>query len=56
MERLHRVTRHDWKHSHRFDLSDEGLLADLEDHSEGGAERLGLGMNHDHATVRAKAV
>lgn len=42
VERLHKVARHDWEHSHPLDLSDEGLLADLEDRIEGGAELLGL--------------
>jgi len=41
VERLYQVARHDWKHSHPLDLSDEGLLADLEDRAE-EAERLGL--------------
>jgi cardiolipin synthase A/B len=35
VERLHRVAEHDWKHSHPLDLSDEGLLADLEERAEG---------------------
>jgi phosphatidylserine/phosphatidylglycerophosphate/cardiolipin synthase-like enzyme len=26
---LHRIAKHDWEHSHKLDLSDEGLLADL---------------------------
>ena len=43
VERLHRVARHDWEHSHPLDLSDEGLLADLEDRIKGSAELLGLG-------------
>jgi cardiolipin synthase A/B len=30
VERLHEVAHHDWKHSHPLDLSDRGLLADLE--------------------------
>jgi cardiolipin synthase len=42
VERLHRVARHDWAHSHPLDLSDEGLLADLEDRIKGSAEMLGL--------------
>ena len=42
VERLHRVARHDWEHSHPLDLSDEGLLADLEDRIKGSAEMLGL--------------
>jgi cardiolipin synthase len=42
VERLHRVARHDWEHSHPLDLSDEGLLADLEDRIKDSAEILGL--------------
>jgi phosphatidylserine/phosphatidylglycerophosphate/cardiolipin synthase-like enzyme len=42
VKRLHKVLRHDWEHSHPLDLSDEGLLADLEDRIEGSAEILGL--------------
>ena len=40
INRLRKVARHDWKHSHPFDLSDEGLRADLEDRIEGGTQRL----------------
>ena len=43
VDRLHTVVRHDWEHSHRIDLSDEGLLADLESRIEGSAKLLGLG-------------
>jgi cardiolipin synthase A/B len=42
MKRLHKVAQHDWEHSHPLDLSDEGLLADLEDRKGGGAEKLVL--------------
>jgi cardiolipin synthase len=42
VERLHQVARHDWQHSHPLDLSDEGLLADLEARIAGSAELLGL--------------
>src|SRR6266446_4447411 len=42
VDRLHRVARHDWEHSHPLDLSDEGLLADLEDRIQGSAELLAL--------------
>jgi len=42
IDRLRKVARHDWKHSHPLDLSDEGLRADLEDRIEGGTQRLGL--------------
>jgi phosphatidylserine/phosphatidylglycerophosphate/cardiolipin synthase-like enzyme len=47
LERLHKVARHDWDHSHRLDLSDQGLLADLEGRIEGGAELLGLDSDDD---------
>ncbi len=30
VERLHRIARHDWENSHPLDLTDAGLLADLE--------------------------
>jgi cardiolipin synthase A/B len=42
VERLHKVVQHDWEHSHPLDLSDEGLLADLEDRIEGSARLLGF--------------
>lgn len=41
VERLYRVARHDWKHSHPLDLSDQGLAADLEKRIEVAA-RLGI--------------
>src|SRR5215510_199106 len=42
VERLHQVAQHDWENSHPLDLSDEGLLADLEDRQEGAAEKLAI--------------
>ncbi len=42
VERLHEIARRDWENSHPLDLSDEGLLADLEDRQEGAAETLAL--------------
>ena len=48
MERLNKVARHDWEHSHPLDLSDEGLLKDLEDRVEGSAEMLGLDTQGEH--------
>ncbi|HKE89679.1 MAG TPA: phospholipase D-like domain-containing protein [Gemmatimonadales bacterium] len=51
VDRLHKVAQHDWEHSHPLDLSDEGLLADLEGRVEGSAEALGIDErrpdNHD---------
>jgi len=49
IERLDKVARHDWEHSHPLDLTDEGLFTDLEEHGEGGAEKLVLRMDHEHA-------
>src|SRR5437762_1796646 len=43
VNRLHHVAREDWQLSHKLDLTDEGLLADLEKRGSGGAEELVLG-------------
>jgi phosphatidylserine/phosphatidylglycerophosphate/cardiolipin synthase-like enzyme len=40
VERLHKVAHHDWEHSHALDLSDKGLLADLDERE--GADKLAL--------------
>jgi cardiolipin synthase A/B len=48
VDRLHKIARHDWEHSHPLDLSDEGLLADLEDRIEGSAEMLGIDAQRKH--------
>jgi cardiolipin synthase A/B len=42
VKRLHHIARHDWKHSHPLDLTDEGLMADLEKRGREGAEKLAL--------------
>ena len=44
--RLHEVTHDDWKNSHPLDLTDEGLLAELEDYDDNAAEDLAL-ENHN---------
>ena len=44
VERLHQVVRHDWKHSDPLDLSDAGLLADLEDRQR--VENLAISTTH----------
>jgi cardiolipin synthase len=49
VDRLHNVARHDWEHSHPIDLSDAGLLADLEDRIEDGAQLLAIDDKGDHA-------
>ena len=42
VERLHKIAKQDWKNSHPLDLSDEGLLTDLEDRQEGAAKTLAI--------------
>jgi phosphatidylserine/phosphatidylglycerophosphate/cardiolipin synthase-like enzyme len=44
VERLHKIAHHDWEHSHPLDLSDEGLLSDLEERGGGGAKKLVLNV------------
>jgi cardiolipin synthase A/B len=45
LKRLHHVARHDWQHSHPLDLTDEGLIADLEKRDRKGAEKLALNVD-----------
>ncbi|HEY1233884.1 MAG TPA: phospholipase D-like domain-containing protein [Candidatus Binatia bacterium] len=42
INRLHKIARHDWKHSHPLDLTDEGLMKDLEKRGGKGAQKLAL--------------
>jgi len=42
IERLHKIIKYDWKNSHPMDLTDEGLLADLESRDEDGDDLLAL--------------
>ena len=42
VERLHEIAKIDWENSHPLDLSDEGLLADLEDRLEGATKVLAI--------------
>jgi phosphatidylserine/phosphatidylglycerophosphate/cardiolipin synthase-like enzyme len=48
VDRLHTVARHDWEHSHPMDLSDEGLLADLEGRIEGSGETLAIDVKRNN--------
>lgn len=41
VEQLEKIVHHDWTHSHPLDLSDAGILADLEERAE-VAEQLGV--------------
>jgi cardiolipin synthase len=45
VKRLSKIAKHDWKHSHPLDLTDEGLLNELKEHKMKGAERLALGSD-----------
>jgi cardiolipin synthase len=45
MDRLHTIVHHDWHNSRPLDLSDAGLLADLEDTDDNAAEDLALDAN-----------
>jgi cardiolipin synthase A/B len=44
--RLHKVAQHDWKNSHPLDLTDKGLLADLESRYADSAVTLALDDHH----------
>jgi cardiolipin synthase len=46
VDRLQQVVHHDWENSHPLDLTDEGLLSDLEEHQSEGAEQLALKGRH----------
>ena len=46
VDRLHEVTHADWKNSRPLDLTDEGLLAELEDYDDNAVEDLAL-ENHN---------
>jgi len=48
VDRLRKVAKHDWEHSHALDLSDEGLLADL-DGVDGSGQLLALEDKDDYA-------
>jgi phosphatidylserine/phosphatidylglycerophosphate/cardiolipin synthase-like enzyme len=45
-ERLHKVAQHDWENSRPLDLTDQGLLADLEEYYADSAEKLALAEHH----------
>jgi phosphatidylserine/phosphatidylglycerophosphate/cardiolipin synthase-like enzyme len=55
VHRLEKVAHHDWEHSHKLDLTDEGLLTDLEKRHEAsvGAEKLVLDGDKKHKGKKA---
>ena len=56
MDRLLHTCHHDWEHSRALDLSDEGLLADLEKRNEAsdGADKLALAGSGTHKGHKGK--
>jgi cardiolipin synthase A/B len=42
VKRMIKIVRHDWKHSHPLDLTDKGLLAELERHKIDAADELAI--------------
>lgn len=42
LDRIHKIVHYDWENSHPIDLSDEGLMADLEDKDPDLAEDLAI--------------
>ncbi|MGB6471807.1 MAG: phospholipase D-like domain-containing protein [Candidatus Acidiferrales bacterium] len=42
VERMSKIVHHDWKHSHKLDLTDQGLLAELERHDIEAEDELAL--------------
>jgi phosphatidylserine/phosphatidylglycerophosphate/cardiolipin synthase-like enzyme len=49
VKRLHHVAHHDWHHAHPLDLTDEGIIADLEKRGVDGAEELALHVDKSRA-------
>jgi cardiolipin synthase A/B len=49
IERIRKIAKHDWKHSHPLDLTDEGLLAEMKRHQIDCVEELALTTGLDHA-------
>ena len=47
VERIKKIAHHDWKNSHPLDLSDQGLIEDLESYGSVGVEKLVIDENGD---------
>jgi phosphatidylserine/phosphatidylglycerophosphate/cardiolipin synthase-like enzyme len=54
VERLHDVVHDDWENSHPLDLTDEGLMAELEEQDDNVAEDLALEGNNGKKAKGAK--
>jgi cardiolipin synthase A/B len=51
ISRLTKISHHDWENSHPLDLTDEGLLAEFDDHKVKGTEELALHDDHGEHKV-----
>jgi cardiolipin synthase A/B len=49
IKRIRKIAKHDWKYSHRMDLTDEGLLAELKRHKIDCVEELAITSGLDTA-------
>lgn len=47
VERLKKIAHHDWENSHTLDLSDQGLMEDLESMGQAGIDKLALDENSE---------
>lgn len=54
IERLLKIAHHDWENSHTMDLSDKGLLEDLEDLPATGVDKLVLKDDSTHSKKNHK--
>jgi phosphatidylserine/phosphatidylglycerophosphate/cardiolipin synthase-like enzyme len=54
VKRMLKIVHHDWKHSHRLDLTDEGLRAELEAHKIEVADHLALDDADDEKPKKHK--
>ena len=54
VSRIHDVMRNDWDNSKQLDLSDEGLLAELEDFDDNVSEDLGIKAHHHEEPHKQK--
>ncbi|MGA8035307.1 MAG: phospholipase D-like domain-containing protein [Candidatus Acidiferrales bacterium] len=48
IKRIRKIAKHDWRHSHRLDLTDEGLMAELKKHKIDCVEELAITTGLDH--------
>lgn len=54
VERLKKIAHHDWENSHTLDLSDRGLLDDLEDLGTKGINKLAIDENSENKKHKDK--